>query len=103
MGGLLSLPLKPPITTLPVDPHQFSDALFYKLRSHCLPFSLLSFLNFPSSPPGSSIGGHDESPGDHAATDAADPPAAGAFPPAAPGLAPAAAGCNAAAGTVTTF
>lgn len=52
--------------------------------------------------PGSSVGGHDESPGDHAATDAADPPAAGAFPSAAPGPAPAAAGCYATAGWLYT-
>lgn len=52
--------------------------------------------------PGSSVGGHDESPGDHAATDAADPPAAGAFPSAAPGPAPAAAGCYATAGWLHT-
>lgn len=57
-------------------------------------------LSHPSRP-GSSVSGHDESPGDHAATDAADPPAAGSVPPAAPGPAPAAAGCNAAAGKHT--
>ena len=61
--------------------------------------SILSrFLSRPLCP-GSSVSGHDESPGDHAATDAADPPAAGAFPPAAPGPAPTAAGCYATAGT----
>lgn len=74
---------------------------------HLPPFhSLLSFPPFPafSRPPcpGSSVGGHDESPGDHTATDAADPPAAGSLPPAAPGLAPAAAGSDAAAGKHTT-
>lgn len=66
----------------------------------------LSALTFPplfsDRPcPGSSVSGHDESPGDHAATDAADPPAAGALPPAAPGPAPTAAGRDAAAGTDT--
>lgn len=68
-------------------------------------FSFLSLIiSLPlssSSCPGSSFGGHDESPGDHAATDAADPSAAGAFPAAAPGPAPAAAGCYATAGTHT--
>lgn len=60
----------------------------------------LSFLSHPPCP-GSSVSGHDESPGDHTPTDAADPPAAGSFSPAAPSFAPAAAGCNVAAGTNT--
>lgn len=67
-------------------------------------YSALRFFVFPHHHRpciGSSVSGHDESPGDDAAADAADPPAAGAFPPAAPGPAPAAAGCNAAAGTHT--
>lgn len=69
-------------------------------------FFFLSQLSFrpsvsPHPCPGSSVSGHDESPGDHATADAADPPAAGALPPAAPGPAPAAAGCDAAAGTHT--
>lgn len=66
------------------------------------PLSLCPSSLLHPSCPGSSVSGHDESPGDHAATDAADPPAAGAFPPAAPGPAPAAAGCNAAAGKAHT-
>lgn len=67
-------------------------------------YSALRFFVFPHHHRpciGSGVSGHDESPGDDAAADAADPPAAGAFPPAAPGPAPAAAGCNAAAGTHT--
>lgn len=52
-------------------------------------------------PPGSSVSGHDESSGDHTATDAANPPAAGAVTSAAAGPAPAAAGRHVAAGTHT--
>lgn len=62
--------------------------------------STCSFLSLLPRP-GSSVSGYDESPGDHAATDAADPSAAGSFPPAAPGFAPAAAGRNVTAGTNT--
>lgn len=81
---------------------QFSHP-FYIFHLSFAPNPVFSFHPFLSHPPhpGSSVSGHDESPGDHAATDAADPPAAGSFPPAAPGPAPAAAGCNAAAGTHT--
>lgn len=63
-------------------------------HSTCSFFSLLLH-------PGSSVSGYDESPGDHTATDAADPSAAGSFSPAAPGFAPAAAGRNVTAGTNT--
>lgn len=82
--------------------HSYSFQLFTLLSVPNVP-PLSASLFFPFFPPcpGSSVSGHDESPGDHAATDAADPPAAGSLPPAAPGPAPAAAGCNAAAGTDT--
>lgn len=90
-----------PLHFVPIPFHHLHLCLFHSLFS--LFFSLCPFPLLTCHPPcpGSSVSGHDESPGDHAATDAADPSAAGAFSPAAPGLAPAAAGCYAAAGTHT--
>lgn len=49
---------------------------------------------------GSSFSGYDDTPGDNAAADAADPPAAGPEPSAAPGSPPAAAGPHVTAGEV---
>lgn len=55
----------------------------------------------PSSPcPGACVGGHDDSPGDHPAANAADSSAASPVPSAAPSPSPAAAGGHAAAGNV---
>lgn len=89
-----------PSFTFPFPPALscLSTPLSARLSPTITPFH--PFLRHPPRP-GSSVSGHDESPGDHATTDAADPPAAGSFPPAAPGPAPAAAGCNAAAGMHT--
>lgn len=90
----------PPLFT----PLSLSSLVMITLLSLLLfsfPSLIISLPLSSSSHPGSSFGGHDESPGDHAATDAADPSAAGALPSAAPGPAPAAAGCYATAGTHT--
>ena len=47
---------------------------------------------------GPSVPGYDDTAGDNASADAADPPAAGPEPPAAPGPAPAATGSHVTAG-----